>query len=413
MSEKVTNNNTTADISAENISKKEKKYGKGNPYQRHKGSTWYIYYHVYDHKTGKQRMVRKGGFKTKKVAQKYLYDIEYSINNNNYIEPNKTTVEQYLSKWLSSKKAKVRAKTFEGYTLMVEKHLIPGLGTIKLQELSVEQIDDFYAKKQEVGGRADGLDGILSPRTIVSMHRVLRNALGDAVDKDILMKNPAEKASPPKLTKYIAPIFDSETILRLLELVKDTDLECPIALGGLVGLRRGEVLGLKWKNVDLAQKTIYIRDNLLFVNGKIIENGPKTVDSIRTIRLPDVVVNILKKVKERQDTLLNSHKLDTEIFSYVNCYINGDPLNPSIMQKRFSRVLKKYGFKHISFHCLRHSAATLMLRAGVPINIVSRRLGHANIQVTIDTYGHVLDSMDLESVEKINCHLNADIVDYI
>lgn len=372
-----------------------RKYRKrGNPFKR--GSTWTIIYYVADPVTGKKKQKWKGGFKTKKEAQQALYEINAKINSNTYVEPTKMTLAEYLMQWYDTHcKPRLSSNTLRGYRVNIENHIIPNIGHIPLQQLTRGQIQKFYFDIYRGDNNNDGKNNIgkLSARSILYIHRVLNKALKDAVRDGILAKNPAEGVSRPTVRKYQSNIYDANMLKKLLETAKGTDLYVPVALAVSLGLRRGEVLGLQWKNINFDSGKVEIRQQLTYNEQKkdIELASLKTENSVRTLPMPEGLMVLLAKHKKKQEELKKILKSDYSDNDLVCCYDDGSPLNPKHFSKKFRKFLEKNNFPLIRFHDLRHSYATLMLESNVDLKVTSAMLGHSSVTITADIYQDALE----------------------
>ena len=360
-----------------------------------------VYYRYLDPQSGKWKQTSKKGFRTKSAAEDYILKINTQMGENKFVQPDKITLREYLLDWIKSYvEVNLRPTTIAGYKLNIEKHIIPYLGSVQLQDLSVSHIDDFYAQIQK-NGRVDGKGG-LSAKSIIYIHRVLNEALEHAVKKHIIPYNVAKDAVKPKLKKYKGQVYNEEEIKELLFVAKDTSMEVPIALAALCGLRRGEVLGLMYSEISFENDTIRICRQLIPTkNGPQFEE-PKSEDSNRIINAPHEVIKIIKKHQEFQEEnkkLLGAEYKDNDL---VNCNEDGSMIDPRVLSKRFSEFLKKNHLKHIRFHDLRHSCATLMLNSGVQMKVASQILGHSSIGITADLYTHVITDMKKDAADKIS-----------
>lgn len=319
-----------------------------------------------------------------------------------FLTPKSLLLRDYLTDWLESyAKVNVRGSTYEDYVRIVHKYILPALGNCDIKKLSPVQIDKFYAHLME-HGRLDGTGG-LSAKTVLYTHRVLNEALAHAVKRNLLVRNPANNLTNiPKPKKFKPTIYTLENVMELMEAVKDTFYEVPVALAALCGLRRGECLELKASDVDFDRNLIHIRRQAVEIGKKIQFTAPKSDESVRTISAPTVVFEILKKRilhNQRNKELLQSEYHD---FDLIVCYNNGNPIRPRNFTWRFTNMLKNKGFKRIRFHDLRHSCASLMLKSGVAMKTASEILGHSSIAITADLYTHVLEDMKFQAAEQID-----------
>ncbi|WP_105618650.1 site-specific integrase [Vallitalea okinawensis] len=351
--------------------------------------------------TGKRQRIFetiKGG--TKKEAERRMRKIITDIEQNEYIAPQNITVEAFMIDWLETYKIPyISPKTVEQYKGQVYKYIIPLLGKKKLQSLKTIEVQKFYNeihKASPISGKP------LSAATVRKIHLNLKAALNKAVDLELIKKNPAKTAVLPKAKRFKPHIYEGEETRQLLEAVRGTDLEVPINLLVGLGLRRGELLGLRWKDVDFDNKRVHIRQNLIQLqNTKLHFKEPKTESSIREIALSNTLVKLLRqqyvKICENKLRFGEEYK-DHDL---VICKENGEPMNPNSFSQKFRRKLKREGLRHIRVHDLRHTNATLMLDAGISPKVAQERLGHASIATTMDIYSHVTSSLEQEAAKKL------------
>jgi integrase len=270
--------------------------------------------------------------------------------------------------------------------------------------ISANHIDNLYAEKLK-RGRLDGKGG-LAPKSVMYIHRILHEALEHAVKKQLISSNPAKRiTNAPKVRKYKGQIYTPEEIRSLLKIIKDTDWEVPISLAAICGMRRGEILGLKIKEIDLNTGTINISQQLIATNSGPIFESPKSEDSIRVINVPTEVLNMINRHIIRQEQtklLLGTEYTDNGL---LICKADGKLIDPRQFSKVFAKFLSTNGFKHIRFHDLRHSCATLMLNSGVPLKVASQILGHSTIGITADLYTHVIDDMKKDAATKVGSEI--------
>lgn len=367
-----------------------------------------VMFRVIDPKTGEKKQKLKRGFIKKGDAQKYLTEVLGQIENNVYIDAKKITLRELLTEWFSKYvEGKLAPNTVRGYKVNIYKHIIPNIGWIPIQKLTSTDIENFYCELY--GDENDDTSTRLSATSIEYIHRNLSKALDYATKERLILRNPARNAERPSKEKFYGDVFDQQTIMKLLTVVKNDPMEIPVALSGLSGLRRGEDAGLMWIDVDLDRCILNIRKQRTAGTVSTKRNKLKTLGSYRSIRITQTLLEILKRHKDLQNKnkeLLGDDYIDT---GFVCCEPDGSIVDPSTYSKRFSQILKKHNFKAIRFHDLRHSFATNLIRLGVPINTVSKMLGHSSITITLDTYAHVLDEMQQDAVIK----MDEDISRYI
>lgn len=350
---------------------------------------------------GKRKRIYRTVRGKKSDAEALMATLLSELNTGSYIEPSKLTMTEYLRDWMNSYvRPNLSPTTADSYNINVEKHLIPYVGHILLQQLKPLHVQKLYSDLLS-NGRTDGTGG-LSAKSVLYIHRNLHESLEHAFKMQLVPRNVAALVTLPKAKKYQADVYSPEELQNLLEVAQGTDMELPISLAAGLGLRRGEILGLLWSDVNLTDKQVTINNNLVQTTNGNINKAPKSASSSRTIDLPDGLLPILERHSALQTE--NRHKLGSVYHpgNYVYCQADGSPYCPGYLSKKFNAFLKKRKLKQIRLHDLRHSHATLMLACGIPAKVASERLGHSNIAVTLDLYSHVLDSMQKDAAEKIN-----------
>lgn len=298
----------------------------------------------------------------------------------------------YMLEWLENKKSKIEISTYIGYERIVKGKLYKYFkeNKIKLIDLRAGDIQDFinYLYKQNLKGT-----------TICHYTANISSALKEAVITEIIPTNPMEKLLPVKKEQFIPDFYTDEELIELIKVVKTVQQELPLILGIVYGLRREEILGITWNVIDFKNKAITIkrtvgRGKINGVTQFIIKDIPKNKSSYRTLPLFDFIADLLLEYKEKykQYKRIFGNTYNTEYEDYICLMENGELMKPDYIDRVFSRLLKKNGFRHIRLHDLRHSCATLLLRNGVPLVEIQKWLGHSSI-VTTQRYSH-LDKND-------------------
>lgn len=342
---------------------------------------------------------------TKKQAETVLTEVLQKINNNDFVEIEDITLGIYLDRWLENyAKQSVRNTTYDNYSSLIKKHIKPELEHIKLDRLSPMHLQEFYNKKL-ISGRADGKPGGLSAKTVREFHSLLHKALDQAVKWQVITRNVTEAVSPPRKVKKQVNIWTKEEVKGFLEFIREERLYALYYLALNTGMRRGELIGLRWADVRLDDGYIAVRQNLVKTNSGIMMQEPKTANSRRNISISPKTVEVLKKHKETQGFEKEKHEGDYNDHGLVFCRLIGLPLYPDGVSDQFNRLVKNSKIASITFHDLRHTHATLLLMAGIHPKIVSERLGHYSVSLTLDLYSHVIPGMDKEAAARLDEHL--------
>jgi integrase len=367
---------------------------------KQRGKTWTYWVDASRVESGKRKQITKGGFGTKKEAEQALSSVLTKLDQGAYVEATKETVATFMRRWLDSIRASVRPSTYAGYENLIDAHIVPKLGAVPLQRLTPAQLNSFYADLL-AGGRRDGKGG-LSPRTVFYAHATIRKALAEAVRWQMLPRNIADLATPPKQrTMRELHTWSAAELGRFLEHIAGDRHYAGYYLAAFTGLRRGEVLGLRWRDVDLERGLLAVVQTVISIDYAVHLSTPKTAASRRAVALDPGTVEVLRAhrlrlVEERTALGLPWPSPDDLLFAEID----GRPLHPGQFSDRFDRLVKGASVPRVRFHDLRHTHASLMLTAGAHPKIVQERLGHANITVTLQTYSHVLPAMQEEAAAK-------------
>ena len=357
------------------------------------GAKWYYRYDITDPATGKRKQKEIGGFRTREEAEEAAKKILAEIQQGTYAEPTKTTVEEFLLDFVENTlKNEVAPNTYEQRKAYVKNHIAPRIGKIKLSDLSPAHIQKFYNDLREQYGAGH----------VQNIGNLLNKALNQAVRWNIISRNPAALVKKPstsrKNSKMKVWTVDEQKIF--LEHVKSesTFYYVLFLLALTSGMRKGELLGLKWDDVDTKQGIVSVKRTAVWANKSLyLKDIPKTESSIRTIQIPEQTAKALKKWQLACPT--NGLNL-----VFPSPKTNGI-LYPNSLDKAFQKAVRDVGVPYISFHGLRHTFATTLLANNVNPKIVQEMLGHATIKTTMDTYSHVLPNMQKEAAKQLSAVL--------
>jgi integrase len=360
--------------------------------------------------TGKRRQKWHTVNGAKKDAQREMTRLLHELQTGAYVEPAKMPLRDYLERWLSDyARTNVSRKTFERYCEIVRGHLMLALGQHSLSALRPLHIQNYFSQALQ-NGRRDGAGG-LSARTVLHHHRVLSQALHQAVRWQLLARNPADAVEPPRPIRTEMRALDEPQIARLLEASRPNRLlNLAILLATTTGLRRGELLALRWRDIDLDAASLSVRQSLEETRANLTFKEPKTEKGRRTVALPELAIEALRRRKAEQARvrlMLGPAYVDHDL---VCAQDDGRPLRPRSLTHAFVNLLKRRpDLIRIRFHDLRHSHATILPRNGIHPKIVSERLGHSTVGITLDVYSHVLPGMQEEAARKIDVALRLAI----
>lgn len=358
------------------------KYGKGWRYRASIGS---------DPVTGKRRWFTKAGFATRKEATTALNAVLADADNGMVVQRSAITVAEYLDEWIDRVEGDLKATTAASYRNDIG-HLKRHLGRARLQDLTPIMVERTYHQLMKSG---------LKAKTVRNVHAVLRRALSDAARLGLIVRNPAASARPPSPERVEQSTWTPAELNTFLASVQDHRLFASFVLSATTGMRRGEVLGLRWRDVDLDSGRVSVVHTITTVGGRPVETDTKTNKSRRRIGLDSVTVEVLKAHRRRQrEERLLAGPLWTDT-GLVFTEEDGSGVHPDRYTRRFAALVKKAGVPQIRLHDVRHTNATLALEAGVHPKVVSERLGHATIGITLDLYSHVSPSVDQAAAETI------------
>jgi integrase len=352
---------------------------------------------------GRRKQVRRRGFATKKEAQEELTRLRSDLQRGTFIARTRMTVDDYLTAWLHGlPSAGRRPSTISSYRLLLRRSVLPTIGHIELQALRAVDLDVLYSQLLERG---------LAASTVRKAHVVLGKAFSDAARKELLVRNPARFATPPSASAARAPEMRHWTPAELgtfLSEIRAHHQYPVIRTAAMTGLRRGELCGLRWTDVDLDGGTLSVRRTIASVDGKLVHGDVKTARSRRVIDVDPTTVATLRAWRRTQleDRLLvGSAWIDTGL---VFTMPNGEGWHPKSISQAFDRLVRASVAKalqppvpRIRFHDLRHTHASQLLAAGVNVKVVSERLGHSSVAFTLDTYAHVMPGQQAHAAAAV------------
>lgn len=327
---------------------------------------------------------RKAMAKAKEIAETYQEE--------KVIDYPKTLFSDWLRTWLDQKKMDIDIVTYQGYESYAKNHLIPYFSKKKLtlQNIAPQDIQDYYNSKRKDPTKCDEKNkGKLSGKSLKSHHIVIRGALEDAVRKNIIPYNPADRVSVPKAEKYTGNFYTEEQTNELLRKIQGDIIAPVVELTVLYGMRRSEVLGLKWSSIDFDRKTISILSTRVRFSDVVCKDKTKNNSSRRTYPMTDEIAKTLRRVRKEQMEYQLLHGEAYRKSEYVFTWPDGRPYNPDFVTRHFTTFLKKNNLPHIRFHDLRHTTASLLLSKGYQLKDIQEWLGHSDIGTTGNIYGHL------------------------
>lgn len=366
---------------------------------RKRGKSWAVVVCVGREENGRPKYRWHSGYRSKADAAQALTEILSRIDAQTYVAPSKQTVRSYMREWMEAARVTVRRSTLQSYRTNIEAHVIPQLGAIPLQRLSAMDLNAFYGHLLD-RGRRDGHGG-LSPRTVAYCHTVLHRALKDAVRWGRLSRNVADQADPPRARSGVQMrVWSAAELHRFLEHVEADRLYAAWLLAATTGMRRGEVLGLRWKDVQLDAARVAVTNTLILVDNKPVFSPPKSARGRRSVALDASTVAALRSHRTRQleERLAFGPGYNPDGLAF--CREDGTPVRPEGFSTNFEQHNAAAGLPRIRLHDLRHTHATIMLSANVHPKVVSERLGHSSVSITLDTYSHAIPAMQEEAATR-------------
>ena len=344
--------------------------------------------------TGKRERHYKTVNGTKKQAEAVMRKLIAEVEDGGIVTQSAMKVGAWMEEWISLYLPNIAMTTRESYIEKNKNYILPELGHIPLKALKNSNIqtwvNQLHKEKQ------------LSPKTIRNTFNILNAALEKSVVLQKIPNNPCKGTVLPKMVKYKAEIYDLKEIEELISKSKGTDMYLPVLLEVSLGLRRGELLALRWDNIDLQNGIIHVRENTVSAGGKTETKTPKSAAGIRDLTISGYLLEVLR----REHTQYLKDKFEQgKLFNDTNLVVrkkDGSGYRPDSMTQKWGRFIKQHDLKPIRFHDLRHSCTTALLQAGVDPKTVQTRMGHADISVTMNTYAHTTKSMDKQAAEKMD-----------
>lgn len=368
---------------------------------RKRGKKWCFVLDIgRDEVTGARKQKWFSGYEKEKDAERAMIDKIKELNDGTFIDDTNETFGDFMGNWLTNKKNQVRPGTWKSYKWLIETHLKPHLGRIKVVDLKPRHLNDLYNQK---------LLNVISANSIKKLHGLIKDALDEGIGFGDISKNVANAVTPPRVKKVKFEVWNENQLKIFLDAAKNNRFYVVFELAASTGMRIGEILGLRWVDVDLDNSKLSIRQAYTKAHEGYEFNEPKTASGERSIALFPDTVNLLRLHKEKQDrekeknkTFYNDHGL------VIQTHI-GTPVSPRNLSREYYKILDKLkDIPHIRFHDLRHTHATLLLKRGVHAKIVQERLGHSSINITLDTYSHVLPGLQEAALKSLGGSIIGD-----
>lgn len=349
-----------------------------------KGKRWYpvVYLGVDDQ--GRKRYKWMPGHDTKKSAEKALAGHLQDVHAGRITDALAPRLSEFAARWLAHKSTQVRPRTVEIYARTLRLHVADRLGNVRLDRLTANQLRAYYADLASVP---------LSNRYIAQIHTLLNDICETAVRWDVIARNPVNKVDPPRPEVKRFTVWTLQDAQTFLSAASGHRFYAGFVLALTTGMRQGEILALRWEDIDLDGARIFVRRTASHVGSKLVYSDPKSRSGIRVVAIPPETVQALRDHRDRQNEQrddMGSAYVDRDL---VLARVNGNPVTQAFLRAQFMALCERAGVPVIRFHDLRHTHASLLLQQGVHPKIVSERLGHSKISITLDTYSHVLPGL--------------------
>ena len=364
-------------------------------YVARKGDRWYaVVYDGLDPVTGRERRRWHPAGTCREDAERLAASLPAELNGRQDDARSLTFGVYLTARWLPGKKVELAHRTWDGYRRKIGLHVLPSLGSTPIRRLRPHHLEKLYDEKLHPSNGSRRL----APKTVLEIHLIIRGALNDAVRRGIVTRNVALVAHAPKvrsIPKVEPQAWTAQELRAFLREAAGHRLFAALWLLANTGLRRSELLGLQWDDVDLDAATLSINRGLVSIGYELHESRGKTSNSRRAIDLDPTTVAVLAAWKAWQQAERAAVGIQSE--DWVFSDVDGNPIHPHSISQTFERIIARAGVPTVRLHDVRHSHGTLLIKAGVPVKVVWERLGHGNPAFTIDTYQHVLPGMQAEA----------------
>ncbi len=356
---------------------------------------------------GKQLFKRKRIRASSERAARREYEIfAAEVRNHRVAFTGKCKLTEFARQWFREYCVKELApKTQRSYKNQLERRILPALGHIDIKNLMPQHIVKFLNELRENGTRFDCREGRISEESIRYCFRVLSSMLQDAVQWQVITSNPCERVKPPSSNHARVRIMDEASLDRMFSVLAEEPFKYQVIVMLAIdsGLRLGELVGLKWADIEMSRGILHVTKSNQAMHGKgIFTKSPKNETSMRDVALSDYCIELLQKHRAQQMEMRSQLGEKWEDGDWIFTQWNGLPIYPTTPSAWFRKFLKRHGLPHMPFHALRHLSATILISKGVPLKNVSARLGHADIRTTANIYGEALQSVDRQAADKMD-----------
>ncbi|MGG1618214.1 tyrosine-type recombinase/integrase [Paenibacillus sp. NRS-1781] len=338
---------------------------------------------------GKYKQKMRRGFRTQKEAKAAMSEMENDLNKGTFIEQSKTLYKDFMESFLNDKKMHVKRGTMTTYSSMINNHILPALGHLAISSITPRHIQDFYNDLHS--------NGKLSDENIQKCHTIINESMKKAASWEMISKNPVSLVERPKARKKEMQVWTLEQAHAFLEASKDDMYYIVFLLALTTGMRKGEILGLRWKDVDFDKRTISITQ-IMSSDGKDFQVGAKTISGSRLIRVDSETMEALRLHKIRTNEKKMSNKLVYTDLGLVVSTSLGTPVSPRNISRTFDRIIANSKLKKIRFHDLRHSHVTFLIKNRETPQVIAERMGWSDTRM-IDNYAHILPDIQEDTAD--------------
>lgn len=366
---------------------------------RKRGKKWCFVLDIGRDEKGERKQKWFSGYEKERDAERAMIEKIKEINDGAFVEESDETIAEFMENWLTNKKNQVRPGTWKSYSWLINTHLIPHLGKVKVFQLKPRHLNDLYNQK---------LLNTISANSIKKLHGLIKDALDEGIGFGDISKNVANAVTPPRVKKVKFEVWNEAQLKVFLESAKSNRFYVVFDLAASTGMRIGEILGLRWKDVDLEVGKVSIRQAYTKAHSGYEFHEPKTASGERSVALFPDTIELLRKHQSEQEREKNENQPIYNDHGLVIQTHIGTPVSPRNLSREYYKILEKLDLPKIRFHDLRHTHASILLKRGVHAKIVQERLGHSSITITLDTYSHVLPGLQEAALKSLGGSIIGD-----
>jgi integrase len=366
---------------------------------RKRGKKYAVVFYLGLDENGKKKYKWFSGFDTKKAASEYLLEKGTEITKGMYVDPKGATVESFFTEWLEYKRTRVRIGTYVNYEKTIQKHIIPHLGRHKMDKLSAPHLQRMYTKLLNPD------EGNLRATSVKEVHTLISTVLKQAVKWGVVQRNVAQLVDPPRRDTKSMQTWSVDQVQTFLDAAQDSKYYVVYLMAITTGMRKGEILGLHWDDVDIPGRRLQVVRTLGYYKSTLTIGPPKTDSGRRTVTFPDLLADALTKHRKQQVEARMKMGAQYNDAGYVFARPDGSPVKIDGLRGDWRRLMREIDVPTITFHSLRHTHATLLFQQDVHPKVVQERLGHSSVRITLDIYSHVIPSMQDKVAEDFGALL--------